>query len=464
MIIAVLGWLVACDGGKSDSAGGSSTDDSATDDSATDDSATNKDDSGTDDSGTDDSGCAKLDWYQDVDLDGYGAGPATSACESPGTGWVDNDADCDDALPEVNPDATEICNSIDDDCDKATDDEDDGVVGITWYEDGDGDGYGDPKGKSFVACTGAGGYAPDDAKHPPDCNDADAGVYPGAPELCDDFQTDCNIKGWAGDEGVATFYPASGGYEDWTADMTGKPGAAAKVDITDDGELVICDGTWYTAINVTSAFDVTIRSLHGAETTIISGGDDARPIGVFQDDATVTVEGLTLTEGNACYGAAVGTLIVSSCSSMGAGGSYTNGVTLNLVNNRIVDNAPTLIALSAIYVGYGNYLNLEGTTIANNSVQGFSAVNNPVGCSGSEKTDAGIWGNSGSAGFMWSIVIHGSDPYTFESTGCDFDGSGGTYTPAYDLSMQNFAGDYETFDFGDDAYFICDATTVACAK
>ncbi len=262
---------------------------------------------------------------------------------------------------------------------------------------------------------------------------------------------------------MATWYPNSGGYEDWTADLlAGKYGAPAKIEMADDGELVLCDGTWYASLNVKST-DVTITGLHGSEFTTLSGGDDARPIGVFQNNATVTAQGMTVIEGNACYGAAIGTLIVSSCSGSGAGGSYTNGVTLNLVDLRIEENNPTLIALSAIYVGYGTVLNLDNTTVANNSVQGFTAVNNAVTCRADPKTDGGIWGNP-SGGFMWSIVIHGSDPYTFESSTCDYEGSGGTYTPAYDLSMQNFEGVYETFDFGDDASFICDATSVACAK
>ncbi len=276
MIVTLLAWLAACDDGKDDtSGGGTPVDDSAT---PVDDSGTEKpDDSGTgpDDSGDDSGGCDKIEWFQDVDTDGYGAGAATLACKSPGADWVETSGDCDDSVAEVNPAATETCNTIDDDCDTAIDDDDDSVEAITWYSDGDGDGYGDPAGKSFTSCTGAGGYAPDDAKHPPDCDDADDTVFPGAPELCDDLQQDCNTKAWSGDVGVATWYPNSGGYEDWTADLlAGKYGAAAKLEITDNGELVLCDGTWYASLNVTAATDVTITGLHGAEFTTISGGDE----------------------------------------------------------------------------------------------------------------------------------------------------------------------------------------------
>ena len=60
-------------------------------------------------------------WFSDDDGDGYG-NPETNvyACETP-DGYGDNDQDCDDEDEFVNPDATEICDYINNDCDAATD-------------------------------------------------------------------------------------------------------------------------------------------------------------------------------------------------------------------------------------------------------------------------------------------------------------------------------------------------------
>ncbi|MDC0672512.1 MopE-related protein [Nannocystis radixulma] len=56
-------------------------------------------------------------WYVDGDGDSFGAEPAIVGCEAP-PGTVDVGGDCDDADPEVNPDASELCNElVDDDCD-----------------------------------------------------------------------------------------------------------------------------------------------------------------------------------------------------------------------------------------------------------------------------------------------------------------------------------------------------------
>ncbi|MFZ5475315.1 MAG: putative metal-binding motif-containing protein [Myxococcota bacterium] len=93
------------------------------------------------------------------------------------------DQDCDDEDPRVNPGATEVCDGVDDDCDGTVDE---GVT-VTSFADADGDGFGDPS-SSVEACEVPAGYVPAAS----DCDDADAGVYPGAPERCDGRDEDCD--------------------------------------------------------------------------------------------------------------------------------------------------------------------------------------------------------------------------------------------------------------------------------
>ncbi len=111
-------------------------------------------------------------WYQDVDGDGWGVPDATQeACALP-TGYAAFPEDCDDTSADVSPDAAELCNTIDDDCD-GTVDEDDALDASTWYADADGDGYGDPD-SAVVSCEPPSGYV-SDAR---DCDDADAARNP----------------------------------------------------------------------------------------------------------------------------------------------------------------------------------------------------------------------------------------------------------------------------------------------
>ncbi len=101
----------------------------------------------------------------------------------PFTGYVLPDADCDDADAAVNPMASEVCNGIDDDCDGSIDD---GADLSTYYWDGDMDGFGNAS-ISADACEPGEGWVLDST----DCDDADATVYPEAPELCDEQANDC---------------------------------------------------------------------------------------------------------------------------------------------------------------------------------------------------------------------------------------------------------------------------------
>jgi large repetitive protein len=124
-------------------------------------------------------------WYADADADGYGnAVVSTLRCVRP-TGYAKSSADCDDTDDDVHPAATELCNGVDDDCDGHTDEG--AVDALTWFADGDVDGFGDPL-TAKVRCEQPKGYVSDDQ----DCDDAKTAVHPAADEVCDGIDNDCD--------------------------------------------------------------------------------------------------------------------------------------------------------------------------------------------------------------------------------------------------------------------------------
>ncbi len=129
-------------------------------------------------------------FYVDADSDGYGdVAYSTVQCDAP-SGSVDNSDDCNDADATIHPAAVEVCDSIDNDCDGATDDADSSVdtsTGSAFYTDGDGDGYGDAS-SSLMACTAPTGTVSSDA----DCDDTDPSISPAAAEVCDTVDNDCD--------------------------------------------------------------------------------------------------------------------------------------------------------------------------------------------------------------------------------------------------------------------------------
>jgi len=167
---------------------------------------------GLDDDGDGYTDCADRDCFGDPACGGTGV-------DADGDGY-DSSVDCDDADPLVYPGARELCDGLDNDCNGLVDD------GCGTPCDADGDGHID------WVCGGT------------DCNDRDPAIYPGAPELCDGLDNDCD---GVADEGCTTPADAdSDGYDDVATggtdcddtDPSVHPGATEACNGVDDD----CDG------------------------------------------------------------------------------------------------------------------------------------------------------------------------------------------------------------------------------
>jgi len=218
--------------------------------------------------------------FDDADGDGFGdAATARCVAEAP-SGAVENGDDCDDNDGATFPDAEELCDGLDNDCDGVADD---GVLS-TFYADTDGDGHGGER-YTAEACAAPDGYV----GVGDDCDDEDENVHPGAAELCDGVQNDCDAGAWtlADEDGTASFTGADGS----TTDLSGMAGAQ-RIDAA--GTVQLCPGTW--TVNLTVAADGVSIVGSGAEASILSGGD-AGSVLFAEGVSDLAVQGVAMTDG-----------------------------------------------------------------------------------------------------------------------------------------------------------------------
>ncbi len=269
-------------------------------------------------------------FYADTDGDGFGDVFATAnTCQAP-AGYLGDSADCDDTNEDINPDAEEVCDeaNADEDCNGASDDDDPTVaIGTfgSWYDDVDGDGFGDPESSS-LACDAPPGMLDDDN----DCDDSDSLVNPSATEICLDLvDNDCDGRalgcGLARNQVSTSFYSRFYGVD--ASDEAGVSVDPAG-DFNGDGNIdIIIGATGADDGGANSGAAYIVYGLAAGDTELNSAG--VTFIGeAGSDDAGISVAAVGDTNNDGYDDVMVGATGVDD------GGAVTSGSAYLVLGNR----------------------------------------------------------------------------------------------------------------------------------
>lgn len=202
--------------------------------------------------------------------------PEAQGTDADGDGFVVAD-DCDDTNEKINPDAREKCNDTDDDCDGDVDED----LDESYFSDLDSDGYGDPE-TAVTACE-----QPDNTvTNSLDCDDTLITINPGAAEICDTIDNNCN---GSVDEGLGGSYFADldgDGHGDAAAPVEGCASGEGVSELSDDCNDM--DPAVYPGAAETDCTSLTDFNCDGVA-TFFDGDVDGYTSCVDCDDANVDI-------------------------------------------------------------------------------------------------------------------------------------------------------------------------------
>ncbi|MDQ2678963.1 MAG: PKD domain-containing protein, partial [Actinomycetota bacterium] len=264
------------------------------------------------------------------------------------------------------------------------------TIAITVYIDDDGDGS-----------TAAN-----------DCNDADATIYPGAPDALDSTAKDTNCDGVDGILADTVFVQAPGGADSGSCGSTASPCATIGQGVTNavaGGRTVVqvVSGT-YAAFNLNSTAGVTVRGGYAAGFTSRSGTTTVNGTVGISSSTNATLLDLTIngTSGGASTGvlvtggsAALTRLTVDSGTPSGAGNSAygvraISGATVSVTDSTITAKP----GVAGVTNGGSPGAAAQGCTGSNGAgASGASSPGNGASsCGGSGAARSGAGGRGGS--------------------------------------------------------------------
>ncbi|MCB9677710.1 MAG: putative metal-binding motif-containing protein [Alphaproteobacteria bacterium] len=288
-------------------------------------------------------------YHRDLDGDGFGDPNAVvAACSQPG-GYLIDASDCNDADAADHPGADETCDGEDDDCDGSVDE----GLAVPWYADDDGDGFGDPAVVQ-MACARPSGFVADDT----DCADTANTVYPGAPELCDALDNDCNLLVDDDTQPVPWFVDADGdGHGDPTSAVVEScapvPGHVADSTDCDDGDPAISPSE--------------PEVCNGVDDDCTGVADDGIPVSDWYPDDDGDGYGLLAGEVQACGAPSGHVALAGDCDDLDADVSPLATEVCNGIDDdcdALIDAADPNVVLTTLYRdedgdGYGTGIPFE---------------------------------------------------------------------------------------------------------
>ncbi|MCK6520882.1 hypothetical protein L6R49_05500 [Myxococcota bacterium] len=355
-------------------------------------------------------------WYQDADLDGFGDPDFTTlSCSAP-SGYAENSLDCDDGAFGVNPDATEVCDGLDNDCDGSADGSD-ASDAKTWYADADKDGYGSTSSSSR-ACTQPSGSVSTST----DCDDADKAINPGATEVCDGDDNNCDGKTDGSDSSDAKTWYADADKDGYGSSSSssractqpsGSISTGTDCDDTDSGinpaATEVCDGddndcdgstdgsdaadlsTWYADADGDGYGDASI-TLEACDEPAgyTDNGDDCDDTDATSADCKCTLSSVATPVLTTTYGSTYGSYLADPLETLGTGLVWT----MNSYTGTSFVQWPSASALASgsggttitlpgsgfegtghvVYGGYLYYVNYNSNTVVKFDLKTKSSV------------------------------------------------------------------------------------------